>query len=239
MSDRQRSNGDPTSDRDAGVSIIELIVAMFLLAILMTIVMKGFTAFSTNFTEERAAADSSRVAATGMNELTRVIRAGTELAQQGVVLDRPVFSEIKPNGMTLAAYFDTNSLDPAPVKIRFSINASGELVETRWKGKRLANGDWTFEPTEYYTKTVARKIVPPASGKPLFSYVIADGADAGVDDDILVLSAAGSTDASVLRSVKAVQVTMNVQADPTARANPVQLRNRVGIPNLGVSRVGL
>jgi type II secretory pathway pseudopilin PulG len=223
----RRLRGDST-----GLGLSELVVTIFILGILSTIVVGLYVNVSRTFNEDSAATDSTNVAALGMNELTRVIRAGTEIPVQGQTLNNPVFVAASNEDVTLYAYIDTGSAAPQPVKVRFYINGSRKLIETRWNSYTINTSYWAFNTTVDTTKTVASFIKTRAAGeKYIFTYYKADGTQ-------LVVPGTGTFTTNELRSIAAVQVTMTVQADLVERANPVTLQNTVGIPNLGISRVG-
>lgn len=227
---------------DRGIGLPELIISMVLLAILMTIVVSAITAFTRTFTHERASSDSASVGATGMNEVTRVVRSGTENRFPAATTSDPVFVAAASESVTLYAYLDTNAVTPAPVKVQFAIDpVSRDLSETRWAATASTTdpGTFTFSTTPLWTRVVARKILAAgttlpdgSSAQPLFEYYTADGLVVPVD-------AANGVSASNLRGIAAVEVSMTVQADESGRADPVVINNRVGIPNRGVSRVGI
>ena len=72
---------------------------------------------------------------------------------------------------------------------------------------------------------------PANGGAQLFRFFDADGTEIEIPD-------AGFSLAD-RRGIAAVEIAMTVQTDISGRAEPVTIRNRVGIPNLGISRVGL
>ena len=118
--------------------------------------------------------------------------------------------------------------------MQFSINSNRELVETRWTSYVVSPGYFAFNTTAATTRVVARKIVAQSgTDASLFTFYSGDGT--------VALSPAGinSLTLSERRQIVAVKVFMKVQADPTSRADPVTMQNTVGIPNLGVSRLGL
>lgn len=214
---------------ERGVTLPELLVTMLLLSFLTALMLGLVSSFSQTFTRERSAADSTTVAAAGMKELTRVVRAGTELRLSGGgAVSAPVFVEAKPNTLTMYAYIDTAAANPKPVKVRFSIDAQRRLVETRWAATSAA-APWTFaaagSPTS--SRPIARLI--PTTAPALFEYLDANNA-------VIPIPGAGFT-TDQLRTIAAVRVTLTVQADVTSRADPVQIHNAVGIPNRGISRV--
>lgn len=214
---------------DRGLSLPELLVTMLLLSFLTAMIMGLVVSFSQTFTRDRAAADSTTVAAAGMKELTRVVRSGTELRLAGGgSTPSPVFLEAQPNSLTMYAYIDTAATSPRPVKVRFSIDAERRLVETRWVAT-ATSAPWTFVPvgSPSQVRPIARLIPPGAD--PLFEYLDAS-------NTVIPIPTGGFTTAQ-LRSIAAVRVTLTVQADVTERAGAVQIHNAVGIPNRGISRV--
>lgn len=213
---------------DRGMSLPEVLVTMLLLSFLTALIMGLVVSFSQTFTRDRAAADSTTIAAAGMKELTRIVRAGTELRLAGAASTSPVFVEAGRDTVTLYAYIDTGATSPRPMKVRFSIDGDRRLVETRWEATS-SEAPWTFpavgSPTQ--TRPIARGI--PVGADPMFVYLDVDG------EEMAIPSSGFTTDQ--LRSIAAVRVTLTVQADDTERVAPVQIQNAVGIPNRGISRV--
>jgi len=227
---------------ERGFGLTELIVAMFIFGIIGTLMITLVVTISRSFTQERAATDSTMVAAVGMNELTRVMRSGTEVPVAGGT-QVPVFVEAFADKVTLYAYIDTTSLSPRPTKIQFAVDpVSRDLTETRWAGVPVSGepGAFSFSPTPESVRTIARKIIDATDGTPLFTYlaVVTDPADPDFGT-AQPLDATGGVNSSLIPTISVVQIAMNVQADITARAEPIMLKNRVGIPNLGISRIGL
>jgi hypothetical protein len=219
---------------DRGHTMSELVTVMFLLGVVLVIVVSVFSSFSHTFTEDRSSTNSARTANIGMNELTRVVRSGTENPVSGVTLNDPVFEFAGTEKVVLYAYLDTDSASPKPIKVQFSINANRELVETRWTSYTVSPGYFAFNTTASTSRVVARQIVAQSGTDPfLFTFYKGDGTTT------LTPTGANSLTLAERRQIVAVKVFMKVQADPTARADPVTMQNTVGIPNLGVSRVGL
>lgn len=214
---------------DAGMSIPELLVTMFIMAMITTMIVGLVSSFSSTFTRDRAATDSTAVAAAGMKEVTRVVRSGTELqVAGGGTTNAPVFLEATANALTMHAFIDTDAVDPEPVKVRFAIDASRRVVETRWAAT-TSTKPWAFAAVGAPTsvRPVARFV--PAGADPLFTYLDAN------NQPLTIPSGGFSTEQ--LRSIAAVQITLTVQADTTGRAEAVELQNAVGLPNRGISRV--
>jgi hypothetical protein len=201
----------------------------------MTLVVSVFSSFTSSFSEQRAETDSTNIAGIGMNEVTKVIRAGTIIDRE-TLDDLPIFVDASDESMVLYSYLAEDSFDPAPIRVRFSIDANRQLVESRWSATRGAEG-WTFPAltaTPDFQKVVARKIIARTSAE----------VAAGRSRLFTYLDIAGNPIATPVTSanrgnIASVKVTMNVQADDTGQASPVEIQNRVGLPNLTASRLGL
>jgi prepilin-type N-terminal cleavage/methylation domain-containing protein len=235
------SGRGPARGRESGFSIPELIVAMAILSIVMTLVVTLFVSFTTNFTRERAVADSTSTAAIGMNQVTKVVRAGTTLTKP----DRPVFVKADREELILHSYLADDAFAPEPVMIRLGIDSNRQLIEQRWSATTVA-GAWDFPnlvltpapsriaTTPESSRVIARKIIAPtatevsAGAHYLFTYLRADGT-----------TITAPVAASELGNIATVKVTMTVQADQTGRADPVTIQNQVGMPNLTASRLGI
>ena len=216
---------------------------MFLLGILSVLVVSSFSSFTTNFTRTQLATDSTNVAAAGMNEVTRVVRSGTEIEVSGGSVNLPVFISARREQAVLHSYLDAQSTSPAPIMVRFTVDpATRDLLEERWASTKV-NGHWIFpSPTSVpaSSRVVARQIVAPAVGEAsLFTYLKTSGCPVEQPTCEIVPVSGDELSAAEIRSIVAVQVRMKVQSDSLGRAEPVTISNRVGIPNLGISRVGL
>ena len=217
---------------DAGFSLPELLVTVFVFGVASTIVVTFFVNVNRTFTADRLQTDSTEIAAVGMNELTRVIRSGTEIEVQGQTLNNPVFVTAKNEELVMYSFLDTNSANPKPIKVRFWIDTDRVLKEQRWDSYIINTDYFAFNTASNYSRAVARLIPPRKSpDKYLFSYFTAAGAQ-------LTPPSTGAFTTAQLRTIASVKVTLIVQADLTERAQRVQLENTVGIPNLGISRIG-
>lgn len=222
----------PRSSRsDAGLTLLELLVAMGVSSILIALVATVFVTTSRVFTDQEGATDSARMASTAMNEVTRVVRAGTELPESGKTANTPVFAYAGAEKIEMAAFIDAeSSKDPAPVKVSFGRNSANELVETRWAADRYLKIYWRFRDSPASARTIARSLLAPDKTRPLFRYFDKDGA-------ALTPAAGASLSEDQRRNIASVQITMQVQANGSGRTAPVAIQNMVGLPNLGVARV--
>lgn len=217
--------------RDDGMTLLELIVAMGISSILVALIATIFVTTSRSFTDQEGSVESARLASTAMNEVTRIVRAGTELPASGEAQNRPVFSFAGAEKIEMASFIDAeSSADPAPLKVAFGRNSKNELVETRWLADRYLTIYWKFRTDPESSRIIARSLLPADASTPLFRYYDKDGA-------AILPKGAASLTTEQIRNIASVQITMQVQANGSGRTDPVTIQNLVGLPNLGVARV--
>lgn len=217
--------------RDDGMTLLELVVAMGISSILIALIVTMFVGTTRSFSDQEGAVANSRLASTAMNEVTRILRAGTEIPVYGTSVNDPVFTYAGAEKIVMHSFIDAeSSSDPAPLKVQFARNAANELVETRWTAYHDHVTYWKFNATSTYARTIARSLLPPAAATPLFRYYDKSGG-------VLTPASGASLTAAQIRNIASVQVTMQVQSDESGRVAPVAIQNMVGLPNLGVARV--
>jgi Tfp pilus assembly protein PilW len=212
---------------DAGVSLVELIVAMALTAVVTTLLVSMFVSVSRSITRESLSSANSETATVAMRELSRIIRAGTEI-EVGGAPSLPVFLEAGANTVTLHALTDTTAKAPQPVIVSFQL-AGGTLTETRRVATSSA-APWTFAAAAGPAKTVAHGL---GGGGATSTFTYLDAAGSTISPP-----AGGVLTATQRASVAAVTVRVRVQGDATGVASAASLENTVSITNLGVTRVG-
>jgi Tfp pilus assembly protein PilW len=261
---RQRSDSSQTRQpallgriarEERGISLVELIVAIALTAIISTLLVTIVVTVSRSFTREAHASTNSDSASVGMHELSRVIRAAAEVSLSGSPAGTaPADAVISAgaNQITLYSFVDAAAA-PAPFIVQFSVVADGTLSESRRIGSAVvptggvaaastSTTVWQFEARPSSTRTILRGVVSTAAA-PLLRYYNAAGVE-------LVLPASGVLDATQLSAVASVRVTLRVQQFPAApgagagsggagggTGTAALLDNTIGLPNLGVSRI--
>lgn len=217
--------------RESGMTLVELVVAMAVSGILFAMISSMFVNAIRSYGDQRGSVTNSRMASNSMNELTRIIRAGTEIPVYGSAINTPVFVYAGSEQLKMNSFIDSeNAADPAPLQVQFSRDANDNLVETRWTAYHVNTTYWAFHSTLDSTRIVARSLTAATDDAPLFSYYAEDGTR-------LVPPAGESLSDSQIRNIASVRVTMRVQTDGSGHVDPVELQNMVGIPNLGVARV--
>lgn len=222
-----------TRTADSGMSLVELLVAMMLFALIMTIVTSLFVSATRTLAQAKAVTENTKMASNGMNESARVIRAGTENPVSGKALNDPAFVSALNEQVIIYAYVNLDTAAESPVMIRLSVNSNRQLVESRWPATALSNGNWSFPlvtTTPAAQRVLAGTVAPHVTGTPwLFSYLLADGST-------LAQPATGTFTDTQLRTIAAVRITLTIQTSTTNSSRSVTLTNAVGMPNVGIPR---
>lgn len=222
-----------------GFTLVELIVAMVLLGLILTMVGGLFISTTRDITLARNINQNARQAANGMNEIARVIRAGTDNPVAGQSLNDPAFVIATNEAVVLYAYINLDSAAQQPMMIRLSLDSSRRLVESRWPATALANGNWSFPSCTSATtcsvppatsRVLAAYVAPAAAAPWLFTYLQSDGS-------ALTIPAGGFT-ATQFRTIASVRVNLKIQTSVTDATKSVTLQNTVGIPNLSLAKSG-
>jgi prepilin-type N-terminal cleavage/methylation domain-containing protein len=216
---------------DRGLSLAELLVTMTIFGIMMTVVVGLFSTYTKSVTLARTIDANVRTASNGMNEMSRIVRAGTNNPVRGSAVPEPAFSQAQREALTVYAFINLASSETRPVKVQFSIDAQRNLVETTTAAVALGGGYWAFTGAVSTRKLASAVAVPGAGELPLFTYRDADAAALPTD-------ASGALTATQRQGVASVTVNLRIKSSSTSSDNGVTLQNTVGIPNLSVTGVG-
>jgi len=223
--------------RDDGLTLVELLVAMVLLGVLLSVIAGLYTSALRAVTQARGQTGNTKIASTIMNETARVIRAGTEIPLTPPALPAPAFVSATKDDVLLYAYINLTSSTEQPQLIRLRVDrTTGNFIESRWPATPATGGRWTFPANPCVTTNTPTGCTAPTSKATLggaipasltevFKYYASNGTQ------IPVPSGGLSADDRAL--VASVKVTIVVQPTLTDNTNPVTLENQIGMPNLG------
>lgn len=223
---------------DRGVSLAELIIAMSVTVLLLTMVGGFFVSVTRASTTTTGVDANTRVASTAMQEMQRMFRVASNNPVASGADTQYAFQYASATSVRFFAYINLNSaVEVQPVEVQFTLDAArGTLTETKWNGtptdvtKSYFDFPRSTTPTLTATPTsslvLATSVVPPTRGG-LFTYTDASGA-------ALTPTASGLS-ADDLQAVRGVSLTLTVgerdAAKPVAADN-VTLTSTVGMPNL-------
>jgi prepilin-type N-terminal cleavage/methylation domain-containing protein len=204
---------------EAGITLVELMVAMVVFGVLSAIVVSLYTATNKSVLSTSTSDQNTQAAGNTMNELTRVIRAGTTNPTTGGG-EAAALVSVSSNALTMYSYVDSSALTTSPFLVQFTINsANGQLVEKRWPASTDVNGLFTFDSTK--TPSLTRTFPGKLSATALFAYSDLNGASLG-----------GTVAPANLDNVVSVGVTITTQTSTNTTIKPATLQNTVGLPNV-------
>ena len=228
----------PLRRSEAGITLVELLVAMMLLGILLSVIASLYVSALNAVSLGRTVTNNTKQVSNAMNEATRVIRAGTENPLTPPTLPAPAFVTAKKDDIIMYAFINLQSAEEQPQMIRLWVDrTTGNFRESRWAATKVTGTTrWTF-PSNPCTatnvpagctapiSTVTLATAVPASASVIFQYFQKNG-------DPITTPATGLVEAD-RKLVSSVKVTLTIQASLTDSSNPVSVENTVGMPNLG------
>ena len=209
---------------DDGLTLVELLVAISLFAVLLAIVGGTFYSITRATTFAAARDQNSRVASTAMNEMVKMVRGAADNARIGLS-DSPAFIAAGGKSITFTTLVSTGRVS-VPQQVTFTLSSAGVLTENTVIGTTSDNAYFTFSGAGN-TQVLASSIeVPTASSGPVFQYLDIGKNVLTPDPATGVLSAA-QTD-----RVAFVQITLRASSTASTLKNGITLKNTVGLPNL-------
>jgi Tfp pilus assembly protein PilW len=225
---RTRRRQDP----EAGITLVELIVAGFISAVVLTIAAGMFVQITKLTANAQSTKDATGVAWTVMNELAGVVRQGTQVTTSSTVTEGAVIAGSTPNSLTIDANSNATVVSGqasiAPTRVTFAVNSAGYLTEQRIDGV-LSSGYYGFTGSGT-TRSVNGPILTTGTGTAaLFVYY------AGSTQ---VVPASGGLTADQASTVTAVALTVTVANTVSSGSDPVQLINTITMPNIAIVNGG-
>jgi hypothetical protein len=216
------------STRDAGLSMVELLVSLMLSALLLVLVGTTFVQLVRSTGAVTVARESGGSASTVAAELSAVIRSASTNTVAGALLADPAIVSGTDNALVVYSYIDTTSAAPAPTMVQFTL-VGGQIVEKRW-ATTSTKSPWVFPAiTAPPSRTVTYPgIHVPDGSTPLFTYLDAT--------DTAVAPGAGLT--STQRPlIASIRISVRIRPATPTTAKPVAIVNTVGMPNVAIKRV--
>lgn len=219
-------------DRQRGMTLVELLVAMSLLAIALALITTLMVTLTHTFVRQEAQQQSSRTAAVAMQQVGRVVRGATQTMHSNGWQQLPAVIDARQDRVRLSTYIDTDSAASGPTQIELRLDAgTAELLETRWAARR-SGGVWVFESTASRTRTILHGMLPAGTRLPtggavrgLFEYVASDGR-------LLSIPSSGQLSEAQRGEVAAVRVSLAVQTASGGDASPAVIQTTFAMRNL-------
>jgi prepilin-type N-terminal cleavage/methylation domain-containing protein len=196
-----------------GFTLVELLVAMSVLALVLTLVYGAFKQLGGSVegaTDRIVNLDEARLL---MDTMTKDLRTAVN-PSSGI----PAFATADDRSVIF--YGNLNSTQPR--KIEILVDANNKLVER----VTLPSGSAPFTAASFSGPAIVRVVGSFVSGTaPIFRYVKTDGTEWNESQTPL-------TATSDLESIGAVEVTIAIQKTSRQLTNPTTLTDRVRLPNI-------
>lgn len=218
--------------RDRGMTLVELLVAISLLAIATTLITAMVVTLARGSARQEAEQYSSRTAAVALDQVGRIVRGATPTLHANGWQQLPALVEARADRVRLSTYLDADADNPAPTLVELRIDAvSGTMTETRWPAYR-SGGVWEFASTPSRTRVVLEGVLPQGRSLPTggsvqraFAYFAADGR-------ALPLPTSGQLTDAQRAEVSSIRVALAVQSQPGTAAAPAVIETTVSMPNV-------
>lgn len=222
-------------EEDRGVSLAELIVAMSVTVLLLTMVGGFFVSVSRASTTATGVDGNTRAASTAMREMQRMFRVASNNPVASGIDTQYAFQYASATSVRFFAYINLNSTaDVQPVEVQFTLDpAAGTITETKWNGTPTDVTRSYFDfpraatPTLSNAPTSTLKLVGSVVPSTLFTYRNAA--------NVPIVPGAAGLSPTDLQAVRSVTIDLTVgerDASRPAAANNVTLTSTVGMPNL-------
>jgi hypothetical protein len=222
---RARLHGE---DAQAGFSLPELIAASFVSLLMLTLVGAMFTQITRLSANAQSTKTATGIASTVMNEVAGVVRQATQVTTAAGTTQGGVVAGSTASTLVVDTYGGA-TVTPgqsaiAPTQVTFSVNGAGYLVEQRAVGV-LTGGYYGFA-----TGAPTSRAVNGATG-----LTVGYGYLAGT---ATVTPATTGLTAAQAATITAVTVTVTAPNTVSTGSDPIQLVNRVTMPNIAIVNGG-
>ncbi|MBN9605870.1 MAG: prepilin-type N-terminal cleavage/methylation domain-containing protein [Actinomycetales bacterium] len=207
--------------RDAGVTMVEVLVVMGLSLLVLTMTTTFFTQVTRTTTTAQDRRDNTAQAANAMNAIGAYVRAATRLNPDTTPVEAIVSAQ--PEYLEFYSFTSSNGLSPAPIRVRIWIDSSRNLNIRSWATTSATSAS----TTQRYEGYLAPSPNLGAGEAYLFTYFDANGVQLG---------GSGTLSASDAAKVRGIQVSVRLREQGVTTVDPVTIQTRIVMPNLGISQ---
>lgn len=215
---------------ERGITLVELIVAMSLSLIVLTIAGSFLVASQKASVTASSVSQNTRAVSVAMNEMGRMLRAATDNPVPTGDDSQFAFQYASATSIRFFAYVNLDSTLSQPVEVQLTLDPNTKrITETKWNGTAVPGN------TSYYSFPLgsgATLTTAPSSTRTLVSSAVNASAFTFKDGAGNVLgSPTAPVAASDLANIRAVGVTVTVGSSTTDQ-NAVTLTNTASMPNI-------
>lgn len=224
-------------DRQAGLSLPELLAASFISLLMLTIVGGLFLQVTRLTASGQATKSATAVAWTALNEMSDVVRQAAQVPISATgTTEGGAIAGSTPTSLIVDSYQRTavvpSQVALLPDRVAFSVDPSGNVVERRTPST-FANGFYTFTGTSA-SRTVNGPVLTTGTGiDALFVYYSST-------NSVLtqIVPGAGGLTADQASQVTTIGINVVVPNTVSGGADPVRLTNMITMPNVAIVNGG-
>lgn len=215
---------------ERGITLAELIVAMTLSIIVLTIAGSFLVSAQRASVTAGSISQNTRAASAAMNEMSRVLRAATDNPVPTGDDSQFAFQYASATSIRFFAYVNLDSTLSQPVQVQLTLDpATKRITETKWNGTPVSGNSSYFSfplasgATLTSTPSSTRTLVSSAVNGTAFTFKDAGGNPLG--------SLTSPVAAVDLANIRTVGVTVTVGSSVSDQ-NAVTLTNAASLPNI-------
>lgn len=215
---------------ERGITLAELIVAMSLSILVLTIAGSFLVSAQKASVTASSVSQNTRAASAAMNEMSRMLRAATDNPVPTGDDSQFAFQYASATSIRFFAYVNLDSTLSQPVEVQLSLDpVTKRITETKWIGTPVSGNSSYFSfplasgPTLSSAPSSTRTLVSSAVNGTAFTFTDASGTPLG--------SLTAPVAAIDLPNIRTVGITVTVGSSSTDK-NAVTLTNAASLPNI-------
>lgn len=217
-----------TGPRDAGIGMTELVVTIMVTGLMAALVSSMFINVALATNNSTATIQRNGIATNVMDAVGTVIRTAAKNPVSTSNEPDPAIVAGTGSSLTLYSFVNANPAAPAPTKVGYRLDGSGNLLEDKWVATQ-ASGYWVFTGT-VATRTLGGPLISPTGTDPIFVYL---------DDTGAVVTPGGSgLTLAQRKTITSIRITLQMANSPTTGSSNILIVSTVAMPNLTIAGAG-
>lgn len=218
---------------EAGVTLVELIVAMSMGLVILAVAGSFFVSAQRTAVQAKTIGGNTRLASNAMNESTRMLQSATQNPVPTGSDPLDAFQYASASSVRFFTFVNTASSDSKTQQVQLTVDPTTRtLTETTWSGS-----GWTAKApySTFTTSSAATLSATPTTTRVLATNVVPGGTSFTFTDakDVRVGSATVPVPAAALPNITSVTVTVTTGSS-TSDPNAVVLTNTVSLVNVAL-----
>jgi hypothetical protein len=214
--------------RDAGISMTELVVTIMVTGLMAAMVSTMFINVALATNNSTSTIQRNGIATNVMDAVGTVIRTAAKNPVASSSEADPAVVAGTGTSLTVYSFVNADPANPAPTKVGYRLDASGNLLEDKWVAT-LSSGYWVFTGTAT-TRTLGGPLITPGGFDPIFVYLDDTGA--------MVTPGGSGLTLAQRKTITSIRITLQMANSPTTGSSNILIVSTVAMPNLTIAGAG-